>query len=528
MSRLPPPPRRHVGVNRRAFLRAGAVAVGLPFLEGLPGRSAWAADKPPVFSLFIVAANGVVPGNFMPDTPGPLTSASLAAMSDKATSVLAPHAENLLLIKGLNFPQPSPQACSHAEGSVQSLTAAPPATHGNTAYAASMSVDTLIANTVNPEGAAPLALYAGAKGYIAERISFKDGGPGQVRAADVNPYLLYAKLVGLLDGNGSGGLDPLAAELMASRKSVNDLVRAELKALQSLSGLSRDDQLRLQQHFDAIRETEVTLGEMGRACSRDGLATSALDALASGFVFKQDGTIEDVVKLHLELVALAFACNFNRVATLQHGDGTDGTRYDVPSNKGLGWSFHQLSHRIQSDSQTGINPTAERAHAEIDVLRMKTLLHGLDHFKARGLLDKSLVMWTNHIADGPSHSFRNIPHIVAGNGGGYLKQGELVDAGNVTNNLLFNALINAAVRDVQPWTGNFGAGKGEGELSQIVQSPFGWHLIQVLERRQQDVTAERQRLLARQAIRERKLDEAIEDWMRQVRHQAYVELRPLD
>lgn len=67
-----------------------------------------------------------------------------------------------------------------------------------------------------------------------------------------------------------------------------------------------------------------------------------------------------------------------------------------------------------------------------------------------------------------------------------------------------------------------------GELSQIVQSPFGWHLIQVLERRQQDVTVERQRLLARQAIRDRKLDEAVEDWVRQVRDQAYVELRPLD
>jgi peptidyl-prolyl cis-trans isomerase SurA len=67
-----------------------------------------------------------------------------------------------------------------------------------------------------------------------------------------------------------------------------------------------------------------------------------------------------------------------------------------------------------------------------------------------------------------------------------------------------------------------------GELSPIVQSPFGWHLIQVLERRQQDVTAERQRLLARQAIRERKADEAVEDWVRQVRDQAYVELRPLD
>ena len=178
--------------------------------------------------------------------------------------------------------------------------------------------------------------------------------------------------------------------------------------------------------------------------------------------------IEDLVKLHLELVALAFACNFNRVATLQHGDGTDGTKYDVPSNAGLGWTFHQLSHRLQSDSATGTNPTAEKAHAEIDVLRMRTLLHGLDHFKARGLLDKSIVMWTNQIADGPSHSYRNVPHIIAGSGGGYLKQGAFVDAGNVTTNLLFNTLINAAVRDTQPWTGNFGSGKGEGELSQIV------------------------------------------------------------
>jgi hypothetical protein len=123
---------------------------------------------------------------------------------------------------------------------------------------------------------------------------------------------------------------------------------------------------------------------------------------------------------------------------------------------------------MQSDSSTGKNPTAEAAHAEIDVLRLQTLAHGLDHFKARGLLEHSFILWTNQIADGPSHSFVNVPHIIAGSGGGYLKQGAFVDADGATNNKLFNSLINAAVRDRTPWTGNFGQGKGEGELSQVL------------------------------------------------------------
>jgi peptidyl-prolyl cis-trans isomerase SurA len=64
-----------------------------------------------------------------------------------------------------------------------------------------------------------------------------------------------------------------------------------------------------------------------------------------------------------------------------------------------------------------------------------------------------------------------------------------------------------------------------GELSQPVQSPFGYHLIEVLERRVQDVSSERQRAAARQTLRERKRDEAYQDWLRQARDRAYVEIR---
>jgi peptidyl-prolyl cis-trans isomerase SurA len=64
-----------------------------------------------------------------------------------------------------------------------------------------------------------------------------------------------------------------------------------------------------------------------------------------------------------------------------------------------------------------------------------------------------------------------------------------------------------------------------GENSAPVRSQFGWHLIQVNERRTQDITAERQRDQARIALRQRKSDEAFQEWLRQMRDRAYVEIR---
>jgi peptidyl-prolyl cis-trans isomerase SurA len=64
-----------------------------------------------------------------------------------------------------------------------------------------------------------------------------------------------------------------------------------------------------------------------------------------------------------------------------------------------------------------------------------------------------------------------------------------------------------------------------GEDSKPERSPFGWHLIQVLERRKEDLTRERERQVARQSIRVRKGDEAFTDWVRQLRDRAFVEYR---
>ena len=63
------------------------------------------------------------------------------------------------------------------------------------------------------------------------------------------------------------------------------------------------------------------------------------------------------------------------------------------------------------------------------------------------------------------------------------------------------------------------------ELSEPTQSPFGFHLIQVLERRTDTASTERVRAAARQALRDRRIEEAVQDWLRQVRDRTYVEYR---
>ncbi|AUN96334.1 peptidylprolyl isomerase [Pseudazoarcus pumilus] len=66
-----------------------------------------------------------------------------------------------------------------------------------------------------------------------------------------------------------------------------------------------------------------------------------------------------------------------------------------------------------------------------------------------------------------------------------------------------------------------------GEVSEPVRSPFGWHLIQVVERRVQDVSEDRLRAQARNALRQRKSDEAYESWLRELRDTAYIDIRLL-
>ncbi len=477
-------------VNRRAFLRgAGSLAIGLPFLESLPSRSAWAQSEEPIFSFFMCHSCGVVDEDFWPGA-GAITSDSLAG---KAVAALAPYSDRLLMVRGINFPGGG-GGCGHADGLCKALTGVTPTGGGNRATGGGPSIDTDIANALNPSGTPPLTMYAGLKhGYIDDRLSFVSAG--QVRAAEGNPYQVYRDLLGLAPQATSGGTSAPAPqdmadapmmqdtqavldELSARRNSVNDYVREELNNLKAQSVLSQADRDRLDLHLELIRDVETTMADMGMVgtpsgggpltgCTTDGLNQADFDAFSDGRAHRANGSQEEVSLLHMSLTAFAFACNLNRTATLQVGDGTDATVYDVPNNA-RGWRFHHISHRIENDGAVGNDQTAVVAHREIDVLRMETFKRGLDKFAeytvaAGTLFDNSVLMWTNHVADGPSHSQNNVPTILVGNAGGYLKQGEIIQLGDggfrsgVTNDQLLNTL-KAAV----------GAPSGGATISEIL------------------------------------------------------------
>ena len=243
-------------INRRAFLYgAGTIAIGLPFLEGLQERSAWAATDKPIFTFFVCGACGVEPKKFWPASTGPL-SGLLA--SGKAVDALSAEASRLLIVKGINYPLSGPSGCGHAQGLAQALTGKTPTGSGSQATATGPSVDFVISQAVNPTGTDPMTLYAGnlRNGFIADRLSFD--ASSRVRASVDNPYKLYQKLTGLAAPAGSSGgstgnpapvANPQAEELIAKRKSVNDTIRAELNSLIQNPKLSAADKLRLQQDW---------------------------------------------------------------------------------------------------------------------------------------------------------------------------------------------------------------------------------------------------------------------------------------
>lgn len=431
--------------SRRFVLKgAGGAVLGLPLLEGLLPRVAHAQQTPaPRFAVFMRQANGVAqasgsePERFWPRELGAVTQSSLSSLdADRAVSELSAYASKLLLVRGLKFNFPG-NGCGHSGGGNQCLTAqrVSQSPSGNRSLAMGESVDNRIARELNPGGRDPLTLYAGRQsGYIDEVLSYR--GSMDLRPAENNPLNAYMRITEL------SSADAATRERIAkARLSVNDLVREQMNALRANARLSAADRQRLDLHFESVRDLEVQL-----SCSLSEIQVSEMQAMSSGEAYRDGANLVKVARMQADLIALAFSCGYTHSATLQIGDGNDGTEYTIDGVKQP--RYHWISHRIFADGSNGDPiPDAAQKHHQIDRLHAQMFRHLLDRLSTHGLLDSTAAVWCNDLAHGVSHSYSNIPFVIAGSCGGYLKTGQYVDVREggqyVAHNKLFNTILNA-------------------------------------------------------------------------------------
>jgi hypothetical protein len=235
--------------------------------------------------------------------------------------------------------------------------------------------------------------------------------------------------------------------------------------------LGKSDRDRLDLHFTSIRDLEVgmtnTMGPMA------GPLEASLKAMNG--MYQLNDKMEDVVKLHLSLVAFAFASGRFLVSTVQIGEGNDHTQYFINGVKAP--PFHFISHRVMGDGEGGTKiGNAVELHAEIDKIHARMFKHLLDQLSmyktadGRPLLDDCCAVWLNSNGNGPPHDVGNVPHIIAGSAGGFFKTGQYLNL-KVQNNKFLNTVATAAgVRkaDGMPLDDFGDPGLAKGLISEIV------------------------------------------------------------
>jgi hypothetical protein len=158
------------------------------------------------------------------------------------------------------------------------------------------------------------------------------------------------------------------------------------------------------------------------------------DTVSDEVNYKMMGT------MHLDVLALAIACGHTNVASIQWGNGSGGPifKWDGMSHE---VNHHKLSHGSffddcfpgdMRDKCLNEPPGWQDSLFQIDTWhagRFKYLLDKLNGYvEGTGtVLDNSMVLWANELADGRGHTWHNLPFVIAGSAGGYLKQGQHID-----------------------------------------------------------------------------------------------------
>jgi len=420
-------------VNRRLFLRGvGGVSIGLPFLETFAPRraAAQAAATPKRLAVFF-NHNGVNMDKWFPTTAyGALSAASFMGTGMEP---IAPYASKILLPRGLHqvprgFNRDPGGGDDHARGVGCKLTAAPLA-DTTERYATGVSVDQVIAKAVNPGGQGALNLMVGYRSKdVLGCLSYV--AAGQQASPFQDPWKAFKDWVGT-GGSTTNVVDKAAMR----RQSVIDLVKRDFDALKASSALSAQDRQKLDLHFSNIRTVEAAMTTVGLpACSLPDARTAEIMAIDPTTVTR-DSEYQKIGGMMMDVMALAMACDYNRVVTLQWGSGAGGPIFSwLTPDLNTMYNHHKLSHGSTTDGGTMDTLPEDQwklALYNIDQwysTQLKGLLDRLSAYTEPGgtMLDNMTVLYMNDLGDGLGHNWMDLPVMLIGGMKGYFKQGQYI------------------------------------------------------------------------------------------------------
>ncbi len=391
-------------LSRRAMLRGLGAVVALPTLEVMlnsHGTAFAAGDPLPRRMGLWFFGNGVVLPKWVPSVTG-----GSWQLSDALAS-LSKVKDYVNVVSGCDIK--IPDARVHHTGCSAMLAGAPfIGLPGSGEFEGSKfggpSIDQIAADIIGKTTFPSLQLAVTKRatpweGPTLQYMSHR--GPDSPLPAETSPVKLYNRLFGSFSAPKD---DPTAAV----RASVLDAVKDDAKRLQQRLGAN--DRRRVDAHLNAISELRQQLMALPPSACTPPAAVTETNRDQNGAE-----PMEAVNKAMADLLAIAWACDLNRVATFQFSGSVGDCAYPmlgIPDNQ------HHITHD---------NGRKDEVH-ECVKFYVKNFAYLLERLQATpdgtgNLLDNSVMMMTTDVAEGWSHSIDDMPILLAGRAGGALKSG---------------------------------------------------------------------------------------------------------
>ena len=413
-------------LNRRRFLRhLGVSAAALPFLGGLPSLLGATAPKRRQRLVIVFSPNGTLPNDFWPDQQGEEFEFK------SILKPLEPFKSQTLMLNGV-YNKVRGDGDSHMRGMSCLLTGSEllPGNimggGGNPAgWAGSISIDQELRNFFQsqPEtrtrfGSIEFGVAVPGRADPWTRMSYA-GGNQPVAPID-DPYQMFGKLYGKMKDK-------------ESLVSVLDDVQDDIKKI--ASKLSARDKALLDQHLTIVRSLEKDL----QNTDNDVALEHPVPDLDPSIELVNDNTPQ-ISRMQIELLVNALSNDMTRVATLQYmrSVGQAQMRW-----LGVEEGHHSLSHDPDGNqaSQEKLRKINTWFAGEVAHLA-KRLSETPEPAGEGSMLDHTLIVWTNELGKGNSHTLDNIPLVLVG-GGADFKMGRSLKLDKAAHNRLWLTVAHA-------------------------------------------------------------------------------------